>query len=716
MASSPENTGPAFEPTPPLHEHPALRALVLALAAVVAYVTAIDGELVWDDATMVGAAARLSSPWAAFSRDLFDLGAAAGTGAGASYWRPLVTLSFALDLRLLTAAPLFGLHLVNLLWHALAAVLVGGALVRWARAETPPARLACWAAALFWTVLPAKAENVAWISGRADLMGLALLLLGLQARRRLTGRAARAAATGLATALALLCKESFVVAPVLVAVELAAETTEAETDPPWRRPLARIRAPELLASAAAVLGYLALRRALLPIHGGGEEMFRLLSARDRLALTLETLGHAFRALVLCHESHLLRGPVGFAAPFVLQREPAMSAVGVLGLIALSALAWRVPRARPAVALLVLTLAPVSNLIPSGLESRLSDRFLYVPSLGIALGLAALVGALPARALRSTAFALVATATGLGTLSSERAALFRSDDALWAWERVHGDRAASVLQNAASASMRAGRFEEARDRLLETAARYGELGFDEGFPYLVDAVRAQVRATGEADAPSYAAYGQLLEGLLAERDGVVTVPFPNGLAARVPTGTPAARRYALEHEGRLSWEQLVLRARAGSEEAATRARALIDRGARSPPVLREAARVELSLLHPDRAEAWLAGLDADADTEPLRAAARVQAEALRRGGDLGLAQALFAGEAYGRACRAGASALGDGPSPADRLRVGLACLLGGETHAWQIIRPALGPGAAELEGQQTAWRNDPRRRLELAAAR
>ena len=711
MAGSPEQSGPAFEPTPPLHEHPALRALVLALAAILAYLVAIDGELVWDDAAMVSAAARVSSPWAAFSRDLFDLGAAPGAGAGASCWRPLVTLSFALDLRVFTAAPQFGLHLVNLLWHALAAVLVGGALARWTRADKAPARLACWAAALLWTVLPAKAENVAWISGRGDLMGLTFVLLGLLARRRLTlrGTAARAAATFAGTALALLCQESFVVAPVLVAIELAAETDEAEPGALGQRLLALLRAPEVLGSAAAAVAYLVLRRALLPIHGGGEEMFRLLSARDRVSLVLETLGHAFRALVFCHESHLLRGPIGFAAPSVLQREPAMSAAGALGLIVLGALAWRVPRARPAAALLLLTLAPVSNAIPAGLESRLSDRFLYVPSLGIALGLATLVGALPVRALRSAAFALVAAATALATL-------FRSADALWSWERAHGDRAASVLQNAASASTRAGRFEEARDRLLETAARYGELGFDEGLPYLVDAVRAQVHATGEADAPSYAAFGQLLEGLLAQHGGAVAVRFSNGLSVTMPTATPAAARYAASHRSRLSWELLVLRARGGNEEAATRARALIEQGARGPRAPREAARVELSLAHPDRAEVLLQRLGDDEEAEPLAAAARVQAEALRGGGELGLTRALFVGEAYGRACRAGTGALTDAAPLADRVVVGLSCLLGGEAHAWQAIRPSLGGAGAALERDQSAWRNEPKRRLELAGGR
>src|SRR5262249_25875112 len=125
-----------------------------------------------------------------------------------------------------------------------------------------------------------------------------------------------------------------------------------------------------------------------------------------------------------------------------------------------------------------------------------DGSLYVPSVGLALGLATLLGAVSARAFRAGAVALGAAAALLTIASSRRAALFRSGDALWSWERAHGERAPSVLHNAAYASMRAKRFEEARDRLLETAARY-ELRLDEGLPYLVEAARAQVMATGES---------------------------------------------------------------------------------------------------------------------------------------------------------------------------------------------------------------------------
>jgi hypothetical protein len=697
-------------PPAPLLTRPAVLGALLVIAVVLAFGPAIDGALVWDDAAMVGAAARLTSPWAAFSRDLFDLGAAAEQGAGASYFRPLVTLSFALDLRVFSAAPQFGLHLVNLAWHALAAVLVAGALRRWTRATTPQATLACAVAAFFWAVLPAKAENVAWISGRGDVLGLTLLLLGLAARRRLSSAAMRAVTAVVATALALLCKESFVVAAALWAVEIAAEQ-----DGPARARLARVvRAPEVLASVQTAVAYLILRRLHLPLHGGGEAMLAGLSLADRLALVLETLGHALVATVLCFEAHLLRGPIGFTAPFVLHREPGLALAGGALLLGLALVAWRLPRARAGAALFAVTLLPVANLLPAGLESRFSDRFLYVPSLGVALGLAALLGALPARAFRAVATGVAAAALGLALVAARRAELFRSSAALWEWERAHGDRAASVLHNAAMAALRERDLGRARDRLLETAARYGELGFDEGYPYLVQAAGVEVDRTGEHDAVTLGAYRRLLALLLAGEPGTVTFRWPPGRALLVPTATPAARAYAATHGREMRLRLLLLDARAGKAEALPAARAEVEACPRCRGPLREAARVALAVAEPAEAEALLGRLGPDelAEDDRLATAAQVEGALLRQGGEAAAAAALFVGEAYGPACRRGEPAAREAAAEV-RQAIAVACALAGDRAAFQRLRPALGAEAvAAIEGWDFAWRGDPARRLRL----
>jgi hypothetical protein len=701
-------TGPEDDDAPRLFERSGLRALVLFVAVVIAFGPAIDGDLVWDDAATVGVAARLPSPWAAFSRDLFDLGAAAPAGAGASWFRPLVTLSYALDVRVFAAAPHFGLHLVNLLWHALAAVLVARALERWTRAETPRAHFACSVAALFWAVLPAKAENVAWISGRGDVMGLALLLFGLEARSKLGGTLARMATAVAATAAALLCKEGFIAAPAIWAMEVFAERED-------RKALPALRSAEVLASGVTVVAYLALRRAYLPIQGGGAAMFAGLSLADRAMLALETIGHAATALIVCFEAHLLRGPIGFSGPDALLREPGMAVAGGAFVLVLALAAWRAPRVRPAAALLAVTLFPVSNIIPAGLESRMSDRFLYVPSLAVALGMAALLAS--AAAFRAVALGLSAGAVGLMLVSSRRALVFRSSDALWSWERAHGDRATTVLHHAAQAALRGRDLAKARDLSLETAARYAELGFDDGYPYLVQAMAVHVRLHGEEDRASLAAYRRLLDALVAGRAGKVTFHLPDGRAVVVPTATPSARAYAAAHAREMRVELLVLDARTGREEAAAGSRAEVEACPRCRGVIREAVRIELALAHPDPAKALLdvLGRDPEADEDLLPAVAAAQARELAAGGDLAKARALFLGEAYAPACKLGEPALATAPPdrPEVRTTIAVACVLAGDMAAWQRIRPTLSAAAVQaIDGWSFAWRSDPRRRLEL----
>jgi hypothetical protein len=509
--------------------------LALVVAALVAFGAAVGGELVWDDPSVVGVAAALRSPFHAFSKDLFGLGASAEAGAGASYFRPLVMFAYAVELRLFSTAPEFGLHFFNLLWHALAAWLVWRALARWTGASSHEAELACWLGALVWTVLPAKAENVAWISGRADSMGLSLLLLGLEARRKVPGRAARAVAAGAAVLLALLCKETFVAAPAIVALEVSSEGV----------PLGRaLRAPDVLAGWGIAAAYLFARRLLLPLHGGGVDMFLGLSIGDRIALALETIGHALRALVIVPETHLLRGPIGFSGPFVLRRDPLMGGIGAIGLVVL-ALLVRAPRWRPALLLLGVTLLPIANVVPAGLESRMNDRFLYVPSLAIALAISLLLAGITGRLFRVFASMIAVLGALLLGLSIRRSMLFESSDALWSWERAHGDRAASVLENAANAAERAARFEAAREGFLETAARYEELGFAEGFPFVMRALHAQWEASGASDVAFLEGYRGVLRGLLAKSSARVSLPLRGRSPIVLGLGSPEARAFAEE---------------------------------------------------------------------------------------------------------------------------------------------------------------------------
>lgn len=89
------------------------------------------------------------------------------------YFRPLVSLSYAIDYALWQKNPL-GFHLANILLHAVASVSVALLLMQLGMREF-------WAfgAALLFAVHPIHIENAAWISGRTDILAFVLSLFAL---------------------------------------------------------------------------------------------------------------------------------------------------------------------------------------------------------------------------------------------------------------------------------------------------------------------------------------------------------------------------------------------------------------------------------------------------------------------------------------------------------------------------------------------------------
>lgn len=165
-----------------------------------------------------------------------DLGRALADFVGPQYgatdvwlfYRPLITLSFWLDLQLGGADP-FVAHLSNVLAHGASALL---AALLWRRFL--PAGHA-FAAGLLWALLPSHVGSLAWAVGRVDshttvwcLLALLLFVRHVEAHRE--GRPTRRAPMLLATAVALCSKElAFVVPPLatLLGALLAAPA-------PWR--------------------------------------------------------------------------------------------------------------------------------------------------------------------------------------------------------------------------------------------------------------------------------------------------------------------------------------------------------------------------------------------------------------------------------------------------------------------------------------------------
>lgn len=680
----------------------------LALVAVLAFSGSIDGELVWDDDAVVTASAQRSIR-AVLTSDLFgnvDRGLST-----ANYYRPLDALAFHV-LRRLAPQPTWPLHAFGLLCHGLASVLVFVTLRRWlarraSGAETS-ARLVgwcCWLVSCGWAVLPLKAENVAWISGVGDALGFACLLGALWLASRQTSRASRIALTVLGTLLALASKESFVVAPIFVGVEVwireaSRAPTSFETMPGqrslWRASNAS-NALVLWASAGCAATYLCFRALAFPLHGGGGAMFAGLSPSSRTALVLESLGHALRALALPIFPSLYRGPIGFESPRVLLPDHPALALGVLGALAVGFLVVRYAGARLPASLVLGSLLPYLNLVPAGLECRMSDRYLYVPSFGLALAVASALLALGPSLRRFASIALGGATLVLVPLAFLRSLDFRSSQALWLGEVRDGNRAISVLENAAGVAEREEHHEDARDLRLLAARRYGELGFAEGFADRVAALRAQVAATGPADPGSFRGYQRLLEQLLDEVPGALSVPLPERPTLVFQPASPQARRYAVLHASSTRLELALLLARNGDARADVWLDAGLAACPECPAARLLASRVRLAQRDPRRAEQSIS-------SPTVAAPALTEAIDLQRAilaGDSAKARVLAAvlGESYPVACRE----LGAAPAPLlapDTSR--LICLAAGQGQAASAQETAAVSELIQSAAERSRW--------------
>ncbi|HPS78341.1 MAG TPA: tetratricopeptide repeat protein [Thermoanaerobaculaceae bacterium] len=364
-----------------------LGVLAVIVAAIAPYLGALGNDFVWDDLNLIVHDDELGSSHGVWHRLGQDFFAAGRDPSAAGYWRPLITLSFALDRAVWGLRP-WGYHLTSLLLHAACAVLAV-LLVRTITSTLWPAL----ATGVLFALHPMHVENVVFVSGRTDLVaalmgGLAMLSHLVGSRRADSpqrvemhrGRWLQAMAVVL-FALALLAKEMAVVMIAWLAViHLVVERRG------WRQSAALVT-PLVLVTAA----YLTVRLLVLGIGLPEPGSVRL----SQVLMTLPaTLARYLSWLVLPTSLH------GF-----VQNPPVSSLASirvVLGLVVMAAAAgglavtWK--RSRPMFAMgamSLLALAPLFHVAPikspPDMGLVMAERFLYFPSLPF-LALLALLAA------------------------------------------------------------------------------------------------------------------------------------------------------------------------------------------------------------------------------------------------------------------------------------------------------------------------------------
>jgi len=324
-------------------------------------------------------------------------------------YRPLTILSFALDWTLSGGRPAW-LHLVNAVWHGLAAALVVVLLGRWLPAG------AALAAGLAFAAHPVHVEPVAAIFGRGDLLAAVGLLGAVVAARGRRWLLTTGCAAG-----AMFSKEVGVIAVGLVLLD------------DWLQPAEARRYPAGLYAALGALTLVFIGVWLRIGHEWSAEIapaFFGATPVERLTIALSATWRA--AAMLVWPGHLSTD----YGPQVIPARGGLSPAalgGALVIVTLLVVAWWARRPAPALAFaLVATAAsylPTANLLfPSGVV--LAERHLYLAVLlpAVAVGYGAhWLGR--HRGRRGAAVLLALVCLGLAARSLARLPVWRDNKSL-----------------------------------------------------------------------------------------------------------------------------------------------------------------------------------------------------------------------------------------------------------------------------------------------
>lgn len=397
-------------------------AAVLALAFA-AFLPSLPGDWIYDDHTLIAENphAHSLSEWRWWVVNDFWRGNADAQQLHQSsirYWRPWVSASYALDWTIGGGSTLM-FHLTNLLAHVGVALLAFFVMRRWVNSLVPAAL----AAALF-AIHPTKAESVAWIAGRTDVFcTLALLVATTGCAWRLARRRGGLALEIAGTVFAYLAKEQAIVLPIFILVEVWIAADRPALDRAFVRRAVRGIAPQVFVAVA----YLVVRALVLPVRTHAAISPPPL---DHILAVFESLGRYF-ALSLAPVQLTIQQALSYGGTGLAHVWPYV-ALGAVMTIGLALIAWRTRVIRPdvtlAIAVFGVTIAPTSNLAFTGMLTLISERYLYLPMIGIAW----LAGIAAAR-WRAARIVLLAIVILFSALAARRSADYVSEEAFWGRE-------------------------------------------------------------------------------------------------------------------------------------------------------------------------------------------------------------------------------------------------------------------------------------------
>ncbi len=442
---------------------PQLRTVFLLAGVTIAvYSNSLHNEFLFDDLQTI---VEVQSPGGSGElRQLLTL------FSGKPAYRPIRSASYAFDYALSGLDP-WGYHVTNIACHALSAIVVF--LI--AQSLFGRYRPALFVALLF-AVHPIQTDAVTYLSGRRDVLSGLFVLGGFYAflRYRKTGRARNLALVLLLYPLAFFSKESGIILPLLcfsydvitsaritaraVGLSLLQELWAGVRTAFWRG--RRLYLP--LVVVAGGLAYYVLfliRGTWQRAYHGGSLWFTLLT----------------ETRVVLHYIKLLIFPLTLNADYSYNAFPittswtdpsALAAIMILAAIGYAFLRClnTCPLAAFGGAWFFLALLPVSQIIPH--HEMMAEHYLYVPSVGFFLSVAALVGPLLDHPRFATALypACLVVLLLLSLRTVWRNADWKDELTLWSKTVQVAPQAARARNNLAAAHLRRGQLSLAHEQL------------------------------------------------------------------------------------------------------------------------------------------------------------------------------------------------------------------------------------------------------------
>lgn len=334
-------------------------------------------------------------------------------GGGGDYFRPLVFLSFILDLRLFGRDPL-AFHAVNIVLHLVNSLLV----YLLARQTFKPSSLqgtAACVAALIFALHPVNSEAVLWMAARTDLLCTTFFLLALLVGLNERVDTLRAAVAFFAMFLcSLLSKEASIAMVLILPVYCLVNRTTI---------LPKRRNALFAAMTLATLLYLLMRNGFR--HGVDNGISKVMAVGTSKPLFF-FVSESFAAFGFYIKKLLLPLPLNFA--IVTINTNLYFIFGVISSFALLFLFWRIASLRLALLILVFGLAPPLLAMFGKLPwTPFAERYVYLPSIGMALAVGVSLTYCRFIWLRSLFLVLILT---YGCITINRVVLWTDSKLFW----------------------------------------------------------------------------------------------------------------------------------------------------------------------------------------------------------------------------------------------------------------------------------------------